>query len=226
MGTETREIFDNRSVRHVFDFKNMHTDFVPFRRSCYWLVVFALLLTCSCGEEKQGNPHVGNMSDFSYGGQRTAEVVVYRVNAMGETVSVVEFEGHFIWADYAAPWCKPCVAQAQVIRRLEKAYRDEVVFLTVMTSASPEFQSTPTQQTARAWSQRFGLNPDRVLAANNLWGMTIPTHILYSPEGQTLFRFTGYMSAEQIRSILSKYAKDWKNWSENAVIADWMRFSE
>jgi thiol-disulfide isomerase/thioredoxin len=166
------------------------------------------------------------MSNFSYAGQRTAEEVLYRVNANGEMVSVVEFEGSFVWADYAAPWCKPCVAQAQVIKRLENALGDDVVFVTVMTSASPEFEAIPTQETARAWSQRFGFNPHRVLAATNLWAMTIPTHILYSPEGQTLYRFTGYMPGDQIRTALFKYMKDWKNWSENAVIADWMRFEE
>lgn len=200
--------------------------FARYYRICFHLIFVTLGLICGCGEEKPDNPYVGNMSDFSYGGQRKAEKVIYRVNANGGMVSVVEFEGCFVWADYAAPWCKPCVAQAQVIKGLEKAYGDEVVFLTVMTSASPEFQSIPTQETARAWTHRFGLDPHRVLAAKNLWGMTIPTHILYSPEGQTLYRSTGYMSADQIRSILSKYVKDWKNWSENAAITDWMRFSE
>lgn len=201
----------------------------PFARlygTCCQIMLVTLFLICGCGEERPDNPYIGNMSDFSYGGQRKSEGVIHRVNANGEMVSVVEFEGSFLWADYAAPWCKPCVAQAQVIKRLENAFGDEVVFLTVMTSTSPEFQSIPTQETARAWSQRFGLNPHRVLAATNLWGMVIPTHILYSPEGQTLYRITGYMPADQIKSILSRYMKDWKNWSENAVIADWMRFRE
>ena len=200
--------------------------FARLYRTCCQIVLVALILICGCGEERPCNPRLGNMSDFSYGGQRTAEEVLYRVNANGEMVSVVEFEGSFVWADYAAPWCKPCVAQAQVIKRLENAFGDEVVFLTIMTSTSPEFQSVPTQETARAWSQRFGLNPHKVLAATNLSGMVIPTHILYSPEGQTLYRITGYIPTDQIKSILSRYMKDWKNWSENAVIADWMRFGE
>jgi len=118
--------------------------------TCYLLTFLTLLLICGCGEERPRNPYIGNMSDFSYGGQRTAEKVLYRVNANGEMVSVVEFEGIFIWADYAAPWCKPCVAQAQVIKRMENAFGDKVVFLTIMTSTSPEFQSVPTQETARA----------------------------------------------------------------------------
>ena len=200
--------------------------FARFCRACCQIALVALILICGCGEQRPRSPYLGNMSDFSYAGQRTAEKIVYRVNALGEMVSVVEFEGSFVWADYAAPWCKPCAAQAQVIRRLENAFGDEVVFLTVMTSASPEFESIPTQETARAWSQRFGLNPNRVVAATNQWAKYIPTHILFSPEGQTLYRITGYIPTDQIKSILSRYMKDWKNWSENAVIADWMRFGE
>ena len=195
-------------------------------KTCSLLTVVTLFLICGCGEQRPRSPYLGNMNNYSYGGQRTAEKIVYRVNALGEMVSVVEFEGSFVWADYAATWCKPCAAQAQVISRLENAFGDEVVFLTVMTSASPEFESIPTQETARAWSQRFGLNPNRVVAATNQWAKYIPTHILFSPEGQTLYRITGYIPTDQIKSILSRYMKDWKNWSENAVIADWMRFGE
>jgi thiol-disulfide isomerase/thioredoxin len=187
----------------------------------------------SCGDvdvvevkKDANNPYVGNMNDFSYSKQRTDRELLYRVNANGQMVSIVDWEGKFIWADYAAPWCGACETQASVIKSLEHAFSDDVVFMTVMTSASPGYESIPTHETARAWAQRFGLDPKRVVAATNLWSMTIPTHVLYSPEGQTLYCITGYLPANQIRSIISLYTQDWKRWSENGVIADWMRFGE
>lgn len=172
------------------------------------------------------NPYIGNMKDFSYSGQRTAEGVVYRINAEGEKVSVIQFEGRFIWTNFAAPWCGNSASQAQVIKNLENSFGDEVVFLTVMTSASPEYESLPTRQTAKEWAQRFGLNPNKVVAAANLWAQTVPTHILYSSTGQTLYRSKGYMSHDQIKDILSRYMQDWKNWADNGKKADWMRFTE
>jgi thiol-disulfide isomerase/thioredoxin len=176
-----------------------------------------------CGTGKSGdNPYVGDMNDFTYGGQWTDDGCVYRVAASGDEVCVADFEGQFVWADYAAPWCNPCRAQAKVIKALEKEFGDRVVFLTVITSAKNEFNSAPTQQTAKSWARKYGLDPASVVVATDRWGMTIPTHILYSPTGQTLFRTKGYHSKDQVRAILAKYTGDWKNWSENGTTADWM----
>ena len=192
-----------------------------------WIVALGVIGFClvqGCGQSRSnGNPYVGNMDDFTYSGQRSDDGCVYRVNARGEEVCVAEFEGQFVWADYAAPWCGPCVAQAKIIKALETEFEDEVVFLTVMTSAKNEFQSIPSQQTANAWARRFKLDPDKVVAATDRWGMTIPTHILFSPTGQTLYRAKGFHSKEQLREIMADYIRDWENWSDNGAEADWMR---
>ena len=188
------------------------------------LVVLGFCLEQGCGKRKSnGNHYVGNMDDYTYSGQRSDDGCVYRVNARGEEVCVAEFEGQFVWADYAAPWCRPCIAQARIIKALETELEDEVIFLTVITSETSGFQSIPTQQTANAWARRFGLDPDNVLAATDRWGMTIPTHILFSPTGQTLYRAKGFHSKEQLLEIMADYIQDWDNWSENGTEADWMR---
>ena len=198
------------------------TDSGASRWSHHWLGVF--LLAVGCAQEKEpDNPYVGNMDDFSYSGQITPERNMRRVNANGRMVTMDEYKGRFVWADYAAPWCQPCVAQAQAIKSIENSLADEVVFLTVMTSASQRYEDAPDQKTARAWATRFGLNSERVVAATNLWAWSIPKHILYSPTGQTLYRSTGGLSANQIRGILSRYMEDWGAWSREGRIANWMK---
>ena len=168
------------------------------------------------------NPFVGNMNDFSYSGQLTDDSCVYRMNALGEEVCVVEFQERFVWVDYSAPWCTPCASQAKVIKALENEVGHQAVFLTVITSASAEHQSMPTQQTARRWARRFGLFPARVVVATDKWGMTVPTHILFSPTGQTLYRAKGFHSKKLIRKIMESYMRDWNNWSDTGAVADWM----
>ena len=188
------------------------------------IAIIGYCLVQGCGKSaSNNNPYVGNMNDVSYSGQWTDDVCVYRVNALGEEVCVAEFQEWFVRVDYAAPWCSPCSSQAKVIKPLEDELGDQAVFLTVMTSAGAEFQSIPTQQTAKGWAQRFGLDPARVIVATDKWGMTIPTHILFSPTGQTLYRAQGFHSKEQIRKIMNRYMRDWENWSENGAVADWMR---
>jgi thiol-disulfide isomerase/thioredoxin len=189
-----------------------------------YLLLSILLVMAGCGGDRQpDNPYLGNMNDFSYSGQVTPDEIIYRISASGRDVSIAEFEGHFIWADYAGPWCQPCVNQAQAIKSLENNFGDRVVFLTVMTSKSPQYEDVPDRQTALAWAGRFGLDPDKVVVATNLWAWTVPTHILYSPEGHTLYRSTGYLPADQIASLLSTYIRDWERWERTGERADWMR---
>lgn len=185
-----------------------------------------MLFSGVCGQHRDpDNPYLGNMHDFSYSGQVTPEGITARINALGEKVSITKFKGQFVWADYAAPWCHPCESQARVIKELEGAFGNDVVFLTVITSTAPKYNSSATQKTAKDWANRFQLNPQYVLAAS-LWYMRVPTHILFSPTGQTLYRAEGYMSKDQINAILSAYIYDWKNWTEHNYKAKWMRFNK
>jgi thiol-disulfide isomerase/thioredoxin len=191
------------------------------------IMAFSIISIClvqGCGKSASNdNPYVANMSDFSYSGQLTDDGCVYRVNALGEEVCVAEFQDRFVWVDYSAPWCNPCISQAKVINQLEDELEDAAVLLTVITSETAEFQSIPTRKTARLWAHRFRLDPARVVVATNRWGMTIPAHILYSPTGQTLYRAKGFHSKDQIREIMERYMRDWRNWSENGAVADWMK---
>jgi len=184
------------------------------------------MLAAGCGElteQADDNPYLGNMADQSYSGQVTASSVRRRVSASGKLVCIDEFKGQYVWADYCAPWCQPCVNQATAIKSLEKRFEGQVVLFTVMTSNSQKYEDVATRKNAQAWAGRFGLNPDRVVAADNLWAWTVPTHILYSPRGHTLYRSTGYLPAEEIARVITRYMRDWDKWAETGQKAEWMR---
>lgn len=165
----------------------------------------------------------GRMSDHSYAAQLSNGTCLERPDATGRHQCIDRFAGKFVWADYAAPWCQPCLVQARVIKKLEAELGQHIVFLTVMTSVEPEYQSIPTVETARDWSNRFGLEPSRVVVADNLWGMAIPTHILYSPKGQSLYRSSGYMTGASIREVINERTADWLEYEQTGRRARWMR---
>ena len=147
---------------------------------------------------------------------------ISRSNANGEMVSLEDFADQFIWSDYAAPWCRPCTPQTQAIKQVERSLDDDaVVFLTVMTSDTGGFGDPATRQTAAKWASRFGLDPTQVLAAN-LTSMTIPKHLLFSPDGHVLFEKTGSMTAAEVRTVLDQYMGDWWTWKKFGDFADWM----
>ncbi len=185
-----------------------------------WILAVAVLTFLMGGcSKKSDNKWEGVMSDTSYAGAREK----VRPNALGEDVQYSDYDGYFVWADYSAPWCHPCVSQATVIKKLSSEFeKEDVYFVTVITSSKPNPDAGGTVADAKAWASRFGLAPEDVLAAD-LWFKTVPEHYLYSPSGQVLFHTVGMIPASRIRETLKSRMADWKAWDESGTTAKWMR---
>lgn len=191
------------------------------------MVVFSLFMG-SCGDQAPVEMHwgrmkglediVGNMNDDTYSTGRTQAP---RPNALGEPVHMTDFEGEFVWAEYAATWCKACQQQTPVTKSVEAELGDEIVFLTIMTGKSNKYNDHATLATARQWAGKYQLSPERVPAAE-LWYKTVPEHRFYSPQGHTLFVHVGYLNGEQIKQLIEYYRTGWEKWSQTGEAADWM----
>ncbi|MCK5706580.1 MAG: hypothetical protein KAI43_02915 [Candidatus Aureabacteria bacterium] len=189
-----------------------------------------LLVVCGCKKAERQFPktnaqikHEGVMNDYSYAGQITEIKATTRINALHQNVIITDFNGKFVWATYAAPWCKACRFQAPIIKRIEKSFKTNTVFITILTSKSMRYEDIPSIETAKDWAEENKLDPKKTLAATNLWSITIPRHILYSPEGQTLFWHTGFLEEKKIRNIISSRIMEWKKWKKDKTTAKWMR---
>ena len=121
------------------------------------------------------------------------------VTARGRPASLSAFRGDFLWVDHAAAWCSYCAPQTRVIKALERQYGDRVTFVTVV-SGTDKVMEPPSADTALAWAQRFGLDPERVLA--HFSTDTLPHHVLYSPKGEVLFRDSGLYDRDRIIGVL------------------------
>jgi len=193
-------------------------------RSAAALVVLALAAAAAagCGRKEPPDPYLGDMGDTSWAGLVTADGAIGRESASGAQVTMDGFRGSFVWVDYAAPWCDYCKDQAGAIRKLGGDL-PEVVFLTVVTSRSSNYEDVPDRGTAQSWAKARGLEPDRVLVAKNLWSRTVPAHRLFSPEGHTIYAWTGYLPAERISETLKSRMAEWGRWSSTGEKAEWMK---
>lgn len=196
--------------------------------SCALLVFSVSLLGCggghdgpverSWGEMKGLDEIVGNINDISYSSGRTQEP---RSNALGQPVSMTDFEGSFVWAEYAAPWCGVCASQAPETKAVKAELGSSIAFLTVMTGQSTNYNDHATVNTAKAWASSHGSDPSRVVAAE-LWFKTIPEHRFYSPQGHTLFVHVGFLSSAQIRDVIFYYKTGYEQWVASGELAEWM----
>lgn len=182
------------------------------------LLLLPIVSACGSGDRTPGEKRVGVLSDTSYFDARGKG----RMSANGESVLFEQYEGKFIWAEYAAPWCGYCARQSPETKQVDDSTGSEVVFLTIMTSDMGGYGDPATRATAQAWASRYGLDPGRVLAAD-LTAIKVPRHILYSPEGQMLFLWTGYLPADRISDVLEERMAGWNAWSRSGRLASWMQ---
>lgn len=121
------------------------------------------------------------------------------LTASGREVTLQAYQGQYLWVDHAAAWCGYCEPQTRTLVGLEQRYGDRLAFLTVVTGTDQVMQP-PTAATARAWADRFGLDPERVLA--RFTTDTLPYHVLYSPRGEVLYQGSGLYDTARIIEIL------------------------
>ena len=127
------------------------------------------------------------------------------IDVNGNVVSLDEFQGSYVWVDYAAEWCSYCKPQTQTIKALDRKMADRILFLTVVTGTQ-KVMEPPTADTARQWADQFNLDPERVLAKFST--DTLPYHLLYSPSGKVLFQGSGLYNEKKIINIINKHLQD------------------
>jgi hypothetical protein len=183
--------------------------------------VVAVLMLC-CDGSASSESRIGNLGDRSYGGLRSRPP---RPSASGEPLDMTRFDGRFVWADYAAPWCSTCSRQVPELEQVRGFLGSDIGFMTVLTSDMGGYGDPASEATARRWASQHRLAPDRVVAAD-LTSMAVPRHVLFSPEGHMLFEWTGYFSAEQILEVTERRMADWEAWKRSGTRAHWMTGGE
>ncbi len=174
----------------------------------------------SWGSMKGLEDLVGNMNDTSYSSVRSKPP---RHNAYNTPVKIENYEGKFLWAEYAATWCKTCEQQASQVKKVQSLLKDQISFMTVITGQSTRYGDHGTVGSAMLWASRHRLDPQHVYAAK-LWYKTIPEHRLFSPQGHTLFVHVGYLDSSQILDIIEYYRAGWETYAQTGEAASWMKF--
>ncbi len=122
-------------------------------------------------------------------GQPSPEFKNY-LNYKGGKNSLSDYRGKYVYIDLWATWCKPCIAQFPVLKKLEKEYKNKnIVFISIATDDDKTAHSW--EKAKKVWRdavKKFELKGVQLFAGekqftiNYLVG-TIPRFMLIDPEG-------------------------------------------
>lgn len=125
------------------------------------------------------------------------------VDGTGNTVSLDDYAGRYVWIDYAAEWCAACAPQTMAIKAVAADAPGELAFVTIMTTERDGYGHPSTAATAARWASRFGLDPTHVWAGQVRYRY-LPRNLLLSPAGDVLFDEVGELDAGRIRAEIAR----------------------
>lgn len=183
--------------------KVISTSVFTAMRISFLMVPLVMAVLSSCSIEIGPS----SLDDYSYGNARDFK----RIDGNGDAVSWADYAGKFVWAEYAGPWCSTCDRQASELRGFDV---DGVIHVTVMTSEMGGYGHPANKITAANWAKRYQLDPAHVIAAD-LTSKEVPEHQFFSPQGQILFKHSGYMSRDEISRIVAERRNVWNAWKQS-----------
>lgn len=167
-----------------------------------WFGLTLLLVLVGCSNSDSSGEFYTNW-DKAGGCTVPQENSIIRRSASGQEIDTCGFRGEYVWTTYAGSWCQASGEQAPAITALSRRPPENTLIVTSLTSGSDPFTAA-TQQDAKRWAKRYGQDPDWV-ATEGQSTRVLPQHALIGPDGQTWYRYIGYLDEQQIRQLLTEF---------------------
>jgi thiol-disulfide isomerase/thioredoxin len=106
----------------------------------------------------------------------------------GENLTLKDLRGKFVFVDFWATWCPPCVAELPMVKRLHQAMatRDDFLLLSISLDREPATVRAFVKQRNIAWPQVVGETAGATHTATAYQVNSIPSTFLIGPDGAIL----------------------------------------
>ncbi len=104
------------------------------------------------------------------------------VDKNGKQVSLSDFKGKYVYLDFWATWCVPCLQEMKVVPELHKAYHDKIVFVSISIDEDIDkmkkfLEKNPKYEWVFLHTGKSKLKDDYEIR-------TVPSYFLIGPDGK------------------------------------------
>lgn len=153
------------------------------------IVLIALLITTRPGSDTDSRPELGTVSAIELEGFDG-----------GDKVKLSSFEGKPLVLNYWASWCLFCIEEMPDFQTVYEEVADEVAFLGVNIQDSPSNAKDLLEVTEISYPVASDPEGDVYL---DLGGRSMPTTVFVDERGEIVERFSGPLSATQLRERIT-----------------------
>jgi thiol-disulfide isomerase/thioredoxin len=137
----------------------------------------------------------------------SAEPKVLLENISGQAVPLSKFKGHYVYLDFWATWCGPCIKQIPSLEKLKKEYKDKnIKFISISFDSKADkekwknFVRKRDMTKIQLWAD--SLNKKKISNAFNI--KMIPRFVLIDDEGKIVDANAPRPSKKGIKDFLNK----------------------
>lgn len=104
------------------------------------------------------------------------------VDKNGKQVSLFDFKGKYVYLDFWATWCLPCLQEMKIVPELQKAYHDKIVFVSISIDEDIDkmkrfLEKNPKYEWVFLYAGKSKLKDDYEIR-------TVPSYFLIGPDGK------------------------------------------
>lgn len=146
-----------------------------------------------------------------------AEAPNFRLfNVDGDAFQLKDFRGKYVYLDFWATWCKPCLKSMQVMKQLHPKYMDNVEFISVNIDERKKRFDKHMEAYSYPWTVLYAGSNEKI--KNDYDIVVIPLYYLIDPNGK-LIQSPAFSPGGGIETTFSKlFNSDTK---EEIKIWDW-----
>ncbi len=105
-------------------------------------------------------------------------------NENGNLVSLKDFRGKYVYLDFWATWCKPCLKSMQVMKQLYPKYKDNVEFISINIDERKKRFDRYLESNTYPWVMLYAGNNEQLKADYDI--ALIPLYYLIDPNGKLI----------------------------------------
>ena len=133
-------------------------------------------------------------------GQPAPEFTVLDID--GKEHSLSDYRGKYVFIDFWATWCGPCIRQVPFLEEIYHDYQDEnIAIMSISVDKKKEDWEGYVREKAHEWlSVHDGTNMNDLYMVN-----FIPTFVFIGPDGKIINARAPYPQDEELRELFDKY---------------------
>lgn len=122
----------------------------------------------------------------------------------GETISLQDFQGKFLYIDFWGSWCKPCIEELPNLTNVINELKHENIEFLGIANDTRKAAQKAIQKYNITWPQLLSTKKTPLVAAFNV--MSFPTTLLLAPDGQIIAEnLRGESLAEQLLEEIQRH---------------------